>query len=87
MLCPCHVFLQANVITSDMTPTHLARMGDEEAADPQAAMSTYVDLVLMARARCAVYSRSGYSMTAWMMGGGTDCYEHYQRGLDRCLQL
>lgn len=60
-------------------------MDGEEAADAGAAASSYVDLALLARARCAVYSRSGYSMTAWMAGGGTDCYERYDLGLERCL--
>ena len=60
-------------------------MDDAEAADPKSAISTYLDLAMMARARCAVYSTSGYSMTAWMMGGGTDCYEQFQWGLERCL--
>jgi hypothetical protein len=76
---------QANVITTDAVPTHLARMNNEEAADPESAISTYVDLALLARARCAIYSNSGYSMTAWMMGGGTSCYEHLEWGLGRCL--
>jgi hypothetical protein len=77
--------VQADVITTDVRPTHLARMDDEEAADPGAAISTYVDVALLARARCAVYSRSGFSTTAWMMGGGTDCYEKFHWGLERCL--
>lgn len=66
-------------------PTHIARMGHEEVEDPDAAISTYVDVALLARARCAVYSHSGFSTTAWLMGGGTPCYEHFKGGLQRCL--
>jgi hypothetical protein len=76
--------LQANVVTSSLTPTHLARMSKAEAADTESAISAYVDAVLLARAQCAVYSRSGFSATAWMMGGGTDCYEHIARDLQSC---
>jgi hypothetical protein len=75
---------QTEVITTNMEPTHLARMDANEAADTNAGMSTYVDLALLARSRCAIYSRSGLSMAAWMMGGGTDCYEHLERGLESC---
>jgi hypothetical protein len=59
-------------------------MAGDEAADADAAMSTYVDFALLARSRCAIYSTSGLSMSAWMMGCGTDCYEHLEKGLESC---
>lgn len=78
------VGVQANVITSDVTPTHLARMDAKEVADTAAAISTYVDVTLLARARCGIYSQSGFSSVAWMMGGGTPCFSNLHWDLHEC---
>lgn len=61
-------------------------MSPKESAEGDTGVSTYVELALLARARCAVYSKSGFSQTAWMAGGGTDCYEANDKGgLQGCL--
>lgn len=78
--------MQVDVVTSAVIPTHIARMDKDEATDPQAALSTYVDVALLARARCAIYSRSGFSNTGWMMGGGqAGCAAHFTKGLEQCV--
>jgi hypothetical protein len=50
----------------------MARLDDQEKAG-HAAMATFIDLMLLARAECFVGSDSGFSETAWMLGGGKSC--------------
>jgi hypothetical protein len=48
-------------------------MNSSEQTDAAAAMSVWVDLGLLASARCFVAGVSGFSDTAWMLGGGSSC--------------
>lgn len=59
-------------MTPDLMPTHMARLDDQEKAG-NAALSTFIDQLLLARALCLVASESGFSETAWMLGGGKSC--------------
>lgn len=64
--------LQAHAVTPGFLPSHMARLDDAEKAG-HAAMATFIDLMLLARAQCLVGSDSGFSETAWMLGGGRNC--------------
>lgn len=41
-------------------------------------MATFIDVLLLARAQCLVASESGFSETAWMLGGGRTCLGRLQ---------
>lgn len=64
---------QSGVVTPDITPTHIAKLNQQELEREEAAMSTYIDLVLLARADCFVTGKSGFSMAAWWLGGSKRC--------------
>lgn len=84
---PSCALLQAHAVTPDITPTHLARMTETEASASDAAMSSYVDVALLARARCLIAGESGFSKIAWMLGGGHACYDYLGQGPERCSEL
>jgi len=63
---------QAHATTPNFLPTHMARL-DEQEKSGKAAMATFVDLMLLARASCLVASDSGFSEAAWLLGGGRPC--------------
>lgn len=46
--------------------------GSQEAV-ATAAIAAYIDIGLLARAECLVASNSGFSNTAWLLGGGKPC--------------
>jgi hypothetical protein len=69
--------LQAHAVTPASMPTHMARLDDQEKAG-NAAMVSFVDLLLLARAQCLVASDSGFSEAAWMLGGGRTCLARLQ---------
>jgi hypothetical protein len=57
----------ANVITPAHDAVHTKLRSLE------AHMQSFVDLNLIARARCAVLSYSGFSNVGWWLGGGKSC--------------
>jgi hypothetical protein len=69
--------LQAHAVTPNFLPSHMARLDDQEKAR-SAAMATFIDLLLLARAQCFVASDSGFSEAAWMLGGGKGCLGRLQ---------
>jgi hypothetical protein len=79
--CDCH--MQAHAVTPGFLPSHMARLDDEEKAG-KSAMATFIDLLLLAWARCLVASESGFSETAWMLGGGRTCLGRLQDKLGVC---
>lgn len=64
-------------MTPSFLPSHMARLDDQEKA-AKSAMATFIDLLLLARAQCLVASDSGFSETAWMLGGGRACLGRLQ---------
>lgn len=58
--------------TPNFLPTHMARL-DEQEKTGKAAIATFVDLMLLARASCLIASESGFSEAAWLLGGGRPC--------------
>lgn len=73
----CQLYAQAHVVTPNLLPTHLARLDAAEKSQKggavSAAMGSFVDLLLLARATCLVVSDSGFSEAAWLLGGGRRC--------------
>lgn len=68
---------QTNVITTDVKPLHLARTEGAESEEEKVAgvRSAYVDLLLLARARCLIAGRSGFTHIASLLANGYDgCY-------------
>lgn len=64
--------LQTRAVTPSFLPAHMARLSEQEKAGT-AALATVIDIVLLARAKCLVASDSGFSETAWLLGGGRGC--------------
>lgn len=66
-----------DVVSSSTPVVHLGRegAGGDHAAGAllEAYYSVFVELLLLAGARCLVLSPSGFSTTAWYLGGGTSC--------------
>jgi hypothetical protein len=54
-------------------PVHLERAQGEGL---DAHVSTFVDMLLLGQAECLITSRSGFSLHAWLSGGGKPCQRH-----------
>lgn len=59
-----------NVVSPGGLPVHLDRA---EGQSLEAHRKTFVDLVLLGWGECLVTSNSGYSLHAWLYGGGKPC--------------
>lgn len=72
------------MITTDTKPVHLARYSKKAAEQKKlehlkGVEAAYVDLLLLARARCLVAGQSGFSYAAWMLGKGySGCFTFIQ---------
>jgi hypothetical protein len=78
------------VITSTAPVVHLGREGargdNTDATVLEAYYSVFVELVLLAGARCLVLSPSGFSTTAWYLGGGTSCLANVRDCIATCTR-
>jgi hypothetical protein len=60
----------ARVTTSSFDAVHF---GVAKNSTLQERYSVFVDIALLARAKCVMLSPSGFSMTAWFLSGGRSC--------------
>lgn len=67
-------FAQTRKLANVVAPTYGSlHIGTAQQVQSEDHYSTFVDLALMAKAKCILQSKSGFSHMGWLLGGGTDC--------------